>query len=99
MEDRINIYEMYHRNGYKFGFEVRKDSWAPGRKAKVASIHWVIEGKPIKGKPPYYGGFKNPPGHPRAGMIMGPRIVVLEAEWLSGGRTEVNGGTYNWIQV
>lgn len=90
---------MYMANDFKLGFYVHRDSWADSRYAKVVSIQWVTEGKPIKGKPPYFGGFKNPPGHRRAGKIMGPRIVVLEADWLDGGRLEANGGTYTWERV
>ena len=99
MEESINIFEMYHRNGCRFGFFVRKNSWAKHRFAKVVSIQWVEEGKRIKGDPPYYGGFKNPPGHPRAGKIMGPREVKLEAEWLDKGYAYANGGTYSYEQV
>ena len=90
---------MYMENDCKLGFYVHRDSWSAGRYAKVVSIQWVTEGKPIKGKPPYFGGFKNPPGHPRAGKNMQPRIVVLEAEWLDEGRLETNGGTYSWERV
>ena len=55
----------------------------------------------IKGEPPYFGGFKNPPGHPRAGKIMGPRLVTLQADWFDGGpiQTINTGGNYSWTQV
>lgn len=54
----------------------------------------------IKGEPPYFGGFKNPPGHPRAGKTMGLRKVILTADWLDGGRMEIStGGNYSWEQV
>lgn len=90
---------MYHRNNCRFGFYVRKDSWHPSRYAKVVSIEFVIEGQKIKGDPPYYGGFKNPPGHRRAGKIMGPRLVRLEATWFEDGWMDYNGGMYAWTQV
>lgn len=97
---RINIYQMYMNNNYQLGFYVRRDSWKSDRKAKVTWIEFVIEGKPIKGNPPYFGGFKNPPGHPRAGKIMGPRLVKLEADWLDGGQmTTDSGGNYCWIRI
>jgi hypothetical protein len=99
MSESINIFEMYNRNDCKFGFYVWRNSWASHRRARVVSIQWVEEGKRIKGNPPYYGGFKNPPGHYRAGKIMGPREVVLEADWLDGGSIVVNGGTYSWTLV
>ncbi len=100
MNDRINIYQMYIENGCKYGFYVRRDSWHQNRYAKVISIEWVVEGKMIKGKPPYFGGFKNPPGHPRAGKTMGPRKVILVADWLDGGRLKIStGGNYSWHQV
>lgn len=87
-------------NNYQFGFYVRRDTWHPSRKAKVTWIEFVIEGQPIKGKPPYFGGFKNPPGHPRAGKIMGPRLVKLEADWLDGGELVTDsGGNYCWTKV
>ncbi|WP_151996613.1 MULTISPECIES: hypothetical protein [unclassified Imperialibacter] len=88
-------------NNYQLGFYVRRDSWKSDRKAKVTWIKFVIEGKPInKGNPPYFGGFKNPPGHPRAGKIMGPRLVKLEADWLDGGQmTTDSGGNYCWIRI
>ena len=54
----------------------------------------------IKGKPPYFGGFKNPPGHPRAGKIMGPRIVTLKTDWLEGGIWYTDaGGNFCWTLV
>lgn len=97
---KLNIYQLYHKNDCQFGFYVRRNSWHPNRFAKVVGIQWVEEGKKIKGKPPYFGGFKNPPGHPREGKIMGPRLVDLEAPWFEGGkwRTE-SGGNYSWEQV
>ena len=91
---------MYIRNNFELGFYVRRDSWRLDRYAKVTIIQWVEEGKMIKGEPPYFGGFKNPPGHPRAGKIMGPRLVTLEADWLDGGRMITkSGGTFRWTQV
>lgn len=96
----MNIYEMYMENNYKFGFYVKRDSWNKGRYAKVISIQWVFEGKPIKGSPPYFGGFKNPPGHPREGKIMGPRLVTLEADWFDRGILVIKtGGNYIWERV
>lgn len=96
-----NIYQMYMENNYQFGFYVRRDSWPKHRYAKVLSIQWVTEGKPIKGKPPYFGGFKNPPGHPREGKIMGPRGVTLEAAWFSGSNQQIitTGGNYCWTRI
>lgn len=95
-----NIYEMYVKNNCRFGFYVNRNSWRTDRYAKVTNIQWVTEGEMIKGKPPYFGGFKNPPGHPRAGKIMGPRLVTLEANWLSGGKMITDcGGTGGWTQV
>lgn len=100
LEDRINIYQMYVRNDCKFGFYVKRDSWREGRFAKVTAIEWVAEGKMIKGDPPYFGGFKNPPGHRRAGKIMGPRLVTLKAQWLEGGEMITDcGGNHCWTQV
>lgn len=98
--DRSNIYQMYMANGCRFGFYVKRDTWRPGKYAKVVGIEWVEDGRPIKGKPPYFGGFKNPPGHPRAGKIMGPRLVTLEADWFDEGRMVIDtGGNYCWTQV
>ena len=98
--DRINIYQMYIANNYRFGFYVTRDSWRAGRYAKVVAIQWVEEGKMIKGDPPYFGGFKNPPGHPRAGKIMGPRLVTLKADWLTGGEMITDcGGNFSWARV
>lgn len=59
---------------------MRRDSWHFSRKAKFTWIEFVIEGQRIKGESPYFGGFKNHPGHPRAGKIMEPRLVRLEAD-------------------
>lgn len=93
----LNIYQMYMANDCQLGFYVRRNSWHPSKSAKVVAIEWVTNGQPIKGKPPYFGGFKNPPGHPRAGKIMGPRSVTLEADWLDGGRLVTDsGGNYSW---
>jgi hypothetical protein len=87
-------------NNCQLGFYVRRNSWRPDRYAKVTFIEWVENGKPIKGNPPYFGGFKNPPGHRRAGKIMGPRLVTLEAPWLDGGEMITDcGGNYCWFQV
>ncbi len=100
MNDRLNIYQMYIKNGCLFGFYVRRDSWSKDRYAKVIAIEWVEEGKMIKGKPPYFGGFNNPPGHLRAGKIMGPRMVTLEADWFDNGVLETgSGGNFCWTQV
>lgn len=99
MDNRINIYQMYSSNNYKFGFYVKKNSWSPDKYAKVIAIQWVEEGKPIKGDPPYYGGFKNPPEHPRAGKIMGPRKIVLAADWLDEYYLITDGGNYSYSQV
>jgi hypothetical protein len=96
----INIYQMYVANNCQYGFYVRRDSWSPDKYAKVVSIEWVEEGRMIKGKPPYFGGFKNPPGHPRTGKIMGPRLVTLEAPWFKGGRMITDcGGNFSWNLV
>jgi len=95
----MNIYQMYIANNLKFGFYVHKDSWSPDKYAKVVSIEMVKEGKMIEGAPPYYGGLLNPPGHPRAGKIMGPRMVTLKADWIDGGTIKVNGGISAFIQV
>lgn len=96
----MNIYQMYMANDYKLGFYVTRNSWSKEKYAKVVEIQWVTEGKPIKGKPPYFGGFKNPPGHPREGKIMSPRLVTLEAKWLDGGQMITrSGGTYAWERV
>ena len=45
---------MYKTNDYKFGFFVKRDNWE-NTLAKVVSIEGVEEGKPIKGKQPYFG--------------------------------------------
>jgi len=99
--EAINIYQMYVKNGCRFGFFVKRNSWGPGRYAKVIGIEWVEEGKMIKGEPPYYGGFKNPPGHPRAGKTMGLRLVTLQADWFDEGpiMTIRTGGNFSWTQV
>lgn len=100
MECRLNIYQMYVKNDCSLGFYVRRNSWHPSRYAKVVDIQWVENGKMIKGEPPYFGGFKNPPGHPRAGKTMGPRLVKLEADWMEEGYMITDcGGTYSWEQV
>ena len=90
---------MYVKNNCRFGFYVHRDSWHPLRYAKVTTIEGVIEGKMPEGKPPYFGGLIIPPGHPRAGKIMGPRMVVLEADWMDEGKMEANGGTGSFTQV
>lgn len=96
---KLNIYQMCIKNNCRFGFYVHRDSWYPIRYAKVTAIEGVEEGKMIEGKPPYFGGLINPPGHPRAGKIMGPRMVTLEADWLDEGKMKVNGGTGSFTQV
>jgi len=50
----MNIYQMYHKNGCKFGFVVQRHSWG-NTIAEVYAIKGVQEGERIKGKPPYYG--------------------------------------------
>lgn len=95
----MNIYEMYIKNGCRFGFYVHRNSWRPNRYAKVISIEDVVEGKMIEGNPPYFGGRAYPPGHSKAGKIMGPRMVTLEANWIDVGKMEVNGGTGGFTQV
>jgi hypothetical protein len=101
MTERINIYQMYIENQCRFGFYVTRDSWRAGRYAKVVGIEFVEEGKMIKGNPPHFGGFINPPGHPREGKKMGPRSVPLEADWFEGDdkMTIETGGNYCWTQV
>jgi hypothetical protein len=100
MSERINIYQMYVKNNCKLGFYVRSDKWRQERFAKVVEIQHVEDGKMIEGEPPYYGGFKYPAGHPKEGIIMGPRLVTLEADWLDGGvRVTDRGGNYSWEQV
>jgi len=99
MDQILNIYQMYIQNGCRLGFYVYRNSWRPGRYAKVVSIEGVEESKMIEGKPPYFGGLINPPGHPRAGKIMGPRMVTLEADWMDEGKMEVNGGIVSFTQV
>jgi len=90
---------MYIKNGCQLGFYVHRDSWHPINYAKVVAIEGVEEGKMIEGPPPYFGGLVNPLGHPRAGKIMGPRMVTLEADWMDNGKMEVNGGTGSFTQV
>ncbi|MEP0349463.1 MAG: hypothetical protein ABJD84_02195 [Reichenbachiella sp.] len=91
---------MYIRNGCRFGFFVRRDSWEREKYAKVLEIEFVIEGKMIKGEPPYFGGFKNPPDHPRAGKIMGPRIVTLNASWAKPKTWSTDaGGNFCWTEL
>jgi hypothetical protein len=93
----LNSYQMYMANDCQLGFYVRRNSWHPSKSANVVAIVWVTEGKPIKGNPPYFGGFKNPPGHPREGKTMGPRSDTLEADWLDGGRLMTDsGGNFSW---
>lgn len=97
---RINIYQMYVENNCRLGFFVTRDTWSQGNYAKVVAIEWVTDGKMIKGNPPYFGGFRNPPGHRRAGKIMGPRLVTLQANWLQGGQMITDcGGNYCWTRV
>ncbi len=50
----MNIYQMYHKNGCKFGFIVQRHSWG-NTIAEVTGIEGVQEGEKIKGRPPYYG--------------------------------------------
>jgi len=100
MSERINIYQMYVQNHCKLGFYVRSTNWKPGRTAKVVAIQHVEDGKMIEGEPPYFGGFRYPAGHPKEGIIMGPRLVTLEADWLEGGSRETDrGGNFSWEQV
>lgn len=51
----MNVYEMYEENDFQFGFFVVRDSWG-NTLAKVLSIEGVIEGEPIPGIAPYFGG-------------------------------------------
>lgn len=95
----LNIYQMYMKNDCRFGFFVHRDSWHPIKYAKVTAIEGVKEGKIPEGKPPYFGGLLNPPGHPKAGKIMGPRMVTLEADWRDEGKMYVNGGIGTFTQV
>jgi hypothetical protein len=95
----LNMYQMYIQNKCRFGFYVHKNSWHPIKYAKVTAIEGVVDGKMPEGKPPYFGGLFNLPGHPRAGKIMGPRIVTLEADWMDEGKMTVNGGTFTFTQV
>ena len=100
MSERINIYQMYVKNNCKLGFYVRSDKWRQERFAKVVEIQNVEDGKMIEGESPYFGGFRYPAGHPKEGIIMGPRLVTLEADWLDGGvRVTERGGNYSWEQV
>ena len=100
MSEKSNIYQMYVKNNCKLGFYVRSDKWRPERFAKVVGIQNVEDGKMIEGEPPYFGGHKYPTGHPKEGIIMGPRLVTLEADWLEGGvRVTDRGGNYSWEQV
>jgi len=100
MSERINIYQMYINNDCKLGFYVRSVNWKPGRTAKVVAIEDVEEGKMIEGEPPYFGGFRYPAGHPKEGIIKGPRLVTLEADWLDGGsRVTDAGGKNTWLMV
>ncbi|MEO9849225.1 MAG: hypothetical protein ABJF65_00240 [Reichenbachiella sp.] len=48
-----NVYEMYIRNDYHFGFWIVRNSWGT-LMAKVTGIEGVKEGEKIKGKHPYY---------------------------------------------
>lgn len=91
---------MYTANEYRYGFHVTSYRWREGRKAKVTWIEFAVEGKPLEGDPPYFGGFLNPPGHPRAGEKMGPRQVRLEADWMDGGYSIIeSGGQGGWEMV
>jgi len=100
MSERINIYQMYVKNNCKLGFYVRSEKWRPERYTKVVEIQNVEDGKMIEGEPPYFGGFKYPAGHPKEGIIMGPRLVTLEADWLDNGvRVTDRGGNFTWEQV
>ena len=98
MEKR-NIYQMYIQNNFRFGFYVHRNSWHPIKYAKVTAIEDVAEGRMIEGEPPYFGGRKYPPEHPKSGKTMGPRMVTLEADWIDEGKMTVNGGTFSFTQV
>jgi len=98
-EKKLNIYEMYIHNCLRFGFYVHRNSWSTEKFAKVVAIEGVEEGKMPEGNPPYFGGLLNPPGHPRAGKIMGPRMVTLVADWMDEGKMKVNGGIYSFTRV
>jgi hypothetical protein len=95
----LNIYQMYISNNCRLGFYVHRNSWHPIKYVKVIAIECVEEGKMIEGQPPYFGGRIFPPGHPKAGKIMGPRMVTLEADWMDEGKMEANGGNYSFTQV
>jgi len=91
---------MYVKNNCKLGFYVRSENWRPGRFARVVEIQRVEDGKMIEGEPPLFGGFRYPEGHSKEGIIMGPRLVTLEADWLDGGsRVTDGGGKFSWEQV
>lgn len=97
---KLNIYQLYHKNECQFGFYVRRNSWHPSRFAKVTDIELATEGKRLRGKAPYFGGFNYPKGHIKEGKRLGPRLVTLEADWLDNGIYITNsGGTYAWEQV
>ncbi len=53
----MNIYEMYIKNAYKFGFFIVRDSWG-FTVAKIIRIEGVTEGEMIPGKAPYFGNPK-----------------------------------------
>jgi len=100
MSEKMNIYQMYVKNNCKMGFYVRSDKWRRERYAKVTGIQRVEDGAMIEGEPPYFGGFKYPAGHPKEGIIMGPRLVTFEADWFDGGSRETDcGGNNCWEQV
>lgn len=91
-----NLYELYIENGCKYGFCVRRNSWADYRKAKVIKIEGVIDGQMINGDPPYFTA-PYPKGHPKHGKICYHREVTLVADWIDGGKlVTTSGGTFAW---
>ena len=53
---KLNIYEMYVKNGNKALFWVKRDSWANGAML-ITSVAGMASG-PLEGKAPYYGNPK-----------------------------------------
>lgn len=94
-----NIFQIYLKNECRLGFYVRRNSWAPLRKARVVKIEGVVDGKMLGGEPPNFSA-RYPAGHPKEGKMCWQREVTLEAEWFDGGIDVIKtGGTYAWTQV
>lgn len=53
---KLNIYEMYVKNGNKAGFWVKRNSWS-WQSALIVSIDGKTEGE-LEGNPPYFNNVR-----------------------------------------